>query len=89
MTVEEMLARMTAREFDSWRHYFRKNGFPVDRQVGATARAGSAICGTWGGDVSPSELIPQFVPTRRSARAKSLIAFVSALPGAQVIRHGR
>lgn len=84
MILEEAL-EMPAPQYEFWKAYQQRYGFPVDRVVWAIAKAGSAICRACGGKAKPQDLIPVFV-VQRGMSVEALSAELAALPGAKVER---
>lgn len=80
---------MPATEYDVWRDYHQRKGFPSDRLLWAVALVGSRLCNAWiskGSRYKAADFIPRFAHRIDNA---ALIAQLSALPGAKVRKRPR
>lgn len=51
---------LSSAEFALWAAYYRHHGFDADRAEWATANAGAAVVGAWGGQIDPGAIVPKF-----------------------------
>lgn len=72
-------------EFEVWREYHQRYGFPAERIVWAVAKAGARMCRAWGMRVKTEDLLPAFTK-HRGLNFAALTAGLAALPGAKVER---
>jgi hypothetical protein len=85
-TLEETLG-LPLGEFDFWKDFRSRNGFPADRIETAVAKIGAYLGYAWGGKATPSDLMPKFGRDEHPkvvSNPKGILAFLSTVPGCVV-----